>query len=132
MPPRSGTMRDGRSMCLVVMLAAFVAGPGCYSLRSSAGGGRAHPELPRRTTAADVALPAGYRIDVVAQELTFPTGVAIDDAGRVYVIESGYSYGEAFATPRLLRVAPDGTTAVIAVGDHPPWTGVVHQAGRFY
>jgi hypothetical protein len=37
----------------------------------------------------------------------------------------GTSYGEVFATPRLLRL--DGDAAItIAVGEHAPWTGVRH------
>jgi hypothetical protein len=40
--------------------------------------------------------------------LTFPSGITFDDQGRVYVIETGYSYGEVWAVPRLLRVESDG------------------------
>ena len=42
----------------------------------------------------DVALPAGYKIELIARDLTFPTGMCFDDKGQLYVVESGYSYGE--------------------------------------
>src|SRR3954453_22321235 len=80
---------------------------GCYSLRASSGGGQTSFHPPRPIRAADIAVPAGYRIEPVATDLTFPAGVAFDDMGQVYVVEAGYSYGEAWVTPRLLRVAPD-------------------------
>ena len=41
-------------------------------------------------TPADVAVPRGFVVEVVATGLTFPTGVAIDAAGRVDGTESGY------------------------------------------
>ncbi|HVL59098.1 MAG TPA: hypothetical protein VM491_21570, partial [Burkholderiaceae bacterium] len=69
-------------------------------------------------------MPAGYRIEAVATGLTFPTGVAFDDGGVAHVVESGYSYGEAFAIPRLLRIERDGAVSEIARGDrNGPWTG---------
>ena len=48
-------------------------------------------EPPRRFEPVDVALPEGYRIELVAEGLTFPTGVTFDDHGSVYVVEAGYS-----------------------------------------
>jgi glucose/arabinose dehydrogenase len=114
------------------LLAVCLGIAGCYALAGSSGGGQARPGSPRRVAPSDVALPDGYAIDVVAEGLTFPTGVAFDQAGRVHVVESGYAYGEVFDVPRLLRLEPDGTTTVVATGEHAPWTGVVHRAGSFY
>ncbi|MDB6112300.1 MAG: hypothetical protein JWR69_4050, partial [Pedosphaera sp.] len=106
---------------------------GCYNLRPSSGGGQARFAPPRQINPADVALPAGYRIAPVATGLTFPTGVVLDDDGRVYVVESGYSYGEVWTTPRLLRIEPGGATTVIASGTrNGPWTGVTFQQGKFF
>ena len=39
-----------------------------------------------------------------------------DDKGGVYVTESGYSYGEVWDIPRLIRIERDGGAAVIAEG----------------
>ena len=57
----------------------------------------------------------------------------MDESGVVHVVESGYSYGEVFATPRLIRVAADGSKTVVATGErNGPWNGVVHANGAFY
>ena len=104
---------------------------GCFAISPSAGGGQTKAGT-RRIHPADVALPEGYRIEVVARGLTFPTGVAFDDRGRAYVTEAGYCYGEKWTTPRLLRVEDDGTTTVVATGDNPPWNGVDFHNGAFY
>ena len=96
------------------------------------GGGQVHFAGKRRVNPADVSLPPGYRIDPVATGLTFPTGVAFDDRGNVYVVEAGYAWGEKFATPRLLRVGANGTTSVVASGDGGPWNGVDFYNGAFY
>jgi glucose/arabinose dehydrogenase len=112
---------------------AGLAVAGCFALRPSSGGGETSFTPPRRVNPADVALPAGYRIDVVATGLTFPAGVAFDEAGRPHVVETGYAYGEVWTTPRLLRVEPGGRLTPIAVGRrNGPWNGVAYHDGTFY
>lgn len=102
-------------------------------MRGSSGGGQVKgPPTTRPVNPADIALPAGFRIEAVATGLTFPTGVAFDDQNRPYVVEAGYSYGEVFGTPRLLRIEPGGGTTVIAQGTNGPWTGVAYDKGNFY
>jgi hypothetical protein len=59
-------------------------------------------------------LPKDYRIQPAATELTFPTGVTFDNENRVYVVESGYAYGEVWTRPRLLRVEANGVTEIAA------------------
>jgi glucose/arabinose dehydrogenase len=105
---------------------------GCYSLISSRGGGEAEFTPPRRVEPADVAIPPGYRLEVVATGFTYPTGVAFDDQGTPHVTEAGYSYGEDFTEARLVRVEKDGRRTVVAQGGHPPWTGVTFHQGAFY
>jgi glucose/arabinose dehydrogenase len=125
-PPRTTVMAT------LVMATAMVAA-GCYWMRGSSGGGEADFEPPRKVDAADVAIPAGYRIEAVATGLTFPTGVAFDGNGTPYVVESGYSYGEVWTEPRLLRIrrgrAPE---KVAAGGRNGPWNGVAFAEGIFY
>lgn len=102
----------------------------CFRARPSEGGGQGVP--PERPGGpVHVRLPAGYRIEAVARNLTFPSGVAFDDAGTPFVIEAGYSYGEKFVTPRLLRVDRDGVH-VVATGSNGPWNGVDHAHGSFF
>ncbi|MBI1910768.1 MAG: glucose dehydrogenase [Deltaproteobacteria bacterium] len=106
---------------------------GCYKIRGSSGGGQTEFKPPRKINSSDIALPSGYRIEPVATKLTFPTGVAFDEKGTPYVVEAGYSYGELWTTPRLLKIEPDGKTTVIAEGGkNGPWTGVVYHNGEFF
>lgn len=122
-----------RKFTLLALAAAMVSAGGCYSMHPSRGGGQTDFSTPRETNAADVAVPAGYKIEVVATGLTFPTGVTFDDAGGVYVVESGYSYGEVFTSPRLLKVNANGAVTEIARGErNGPWTGVTYARGNFY
>ena len=80
-----------------------------------------------------MALPAGYRIEAVASGLTFPTGVAFDDGGRPHVLEAGYSYGERWTLPRLLRLDPGGAKVTVATGGrNGPWNGVAFADGAFF
>lgn len=123
---RHGTPHVSISLVLSLLLA------GCYAVRPSSGGGQTTFTPPRSIQAADVAVPKGYRIAPVTQGLSFPTAAIVDDDNQLYVIEAGYSYGEVFTTPRLLRVAADGVTTVIATGTNPPWTGGSYHDGAFY
>jgi glucose/arabinose dehydrogenase len=115
----------------LIALGLFIAG--CYSVRPSRGAGQIGPATNRQFNVADVLVPAGYLVSLAASNLTFPTGVAFDDTGEVYVVESGYSYGEVWTTPRLLHIERGGTIKEIARGErNGPWTGVTFHAGKFY
>ena len=123
----------------VILISSATFNLGCYTMRGSEGGGQAKlaPGEGRRVNPADVALPAGYRIEAVATGLTFPTGVAFDKDGRPHVTEAGYCYGEAFTTPRLLRIEQNGQRTVVASGvsgeqGNGPWNGVLFYEGNFY
>ena len=105
---------------------------GCYAMRSSAGGGETSPPDVRVVTAGDIALPDGYHIEALASGLTFPTGVAFDAEGVAHVVEAGYSYGEVWTTPRLVRIEADGQVTELARGDNPPWNGVAFHDGHFF
>lgn len=119
-------------IAVTVVLAINLALSGCFPFLPSRGGGQTSFEPPRPVDPSDVAVPAGYAIEVVATGLTFPTGVAFDDQGRVHVLEAGYSYGEVVTIPRLLRIEADGSSTVVASGDNPPWNGVTYADGSFY
>ncbi|MHA3770656.1 PQQ-dependent sugar dehydrogenase [Verrucomicrobiota bacterium sgz303538] len=122
--------RIARVMFVVSVLPMLA---GCYVLRPSSGGGQTSFRGPRVINPSDIALTPGYQIELVASGFTFPTGVAFDGAGRPHVVEAGYSYGEVWTTPRLLRVESDGHTTVVARGGrNGPWNGVTHARGNFY
>ena len=114
------------------MASAFVAA--CYSVRPSKGGGEiARPAPGRPVDPGDVLVPEGYRVEVVARGLTFPTGVTFAPDGAPVVVESGYSYGEAWTRPRLLRVERGGRLVEIAHGGrNGPWTAVDQKDGAYF
>jgi glucose/arabinose dehydrogenase len=118
-------------MRYVILLALLTTG--CFKFFPPDGGSQAKFDGPRIFNTADIALPPSYRIELVASGLMFPTGVAFDGEGTPHVTESGYSYGEAWDPPRLLRIDAQGQSTVIAVGENNgPWTGVSHLEGSFY
>ncbi len=126
---------ERRPIPLVLILALVIGvAAGCYSTRPSSGAGQTTFQGPRVFDPAAVIMPVGYNIEVVARDLTFPTGVTFDAQGRVHIVESGYSYGEVFTTPRLLRLEASGATPTVVAtgGNSGPWTGVTFHAGNFY
>lgn len=131
--PSSGDLRpQGRRALAAACLAALPLLTGCYVMRPSRGGAQAEFTEPRVVDARDVAVPEGYRVEVVAAGLTFPTGVAFDDAGVPHVVESGYAYGEVWTTPRLLRLDGGRWSVVAEGGRNGPWTGVAFHDGAFF
>jgi glucose/arabinose dehydrogenase len=111
---------------------------GCYRMRGSSGGGQADvagskgSTLTRKLDPTDVALPPGYRIEVVASSLNMPSAVSFDAEGRIYVVESGYAYGESYDTPRILELGVGDERRVLASGENPPWNGIAFHQGNFY
>lgn len=102
-------------------------------MRHSKGGGQIDNIPTRKINAGDVALMPGYKIEAVASGFTFPTAVAFDDENNLYLIEAGYSYGEVWSEPRLLRVDGSGKTTTIVKGErNGPWTGIAWHDGAFY
>ncbi|PHK99472.1 glucose dehydrogenase [Neolewinella marina] len=116
----------------VGLLACTLAG--CYRILPSKGGGQlADPPERRFTEPAHVRLPEGYRIEVVAEGLTYPTAITFDEAGTPYVVEAGYAYGEVFLEPRLLRIDPTAGLMPVYTGSrNGPWNGVTFHQGYFY
>src|SRR5438067_138848 len=123
--------------CFALLVVLGVTSPAWailfYTFLPSKGAGKAVFSPPRQIDPADVAVPPGYCIEPVVTGLNYPTAVVTDEQDRVYVLESGYSYGEDFAPPRLLRLEPTGQPAVVATGDDKagPWTGMSYHQGAF-
>jgi glucose/arabinose dehydrogenase len=116
------------------LLFLLVGSSSCYRMLSSEGGGQGDIRIDSRPVdATDIVLPSGYTAEAVATGLTFPTNLTFDEQGRVYVIEAGYSYGEVFLEPKLLRLEPAGGMTQVAAGQkNGPWTGVTFHDGNFY
>jgi glucose/arabinose dehydrogenase len=115
-----------------LLLLAAAATSACYTFSGSEGGGEVMTPASHTLSRGDVAVPADYEIDVIANHLTFPTSVTFDDKGDVYVTEAGYSYGEAFTLAHLLRLREGEAPEVIASSNNGPWTGVTFHGGAFY
>ena len=112
------------------MLLSFLSS--CYGLKSSKGGGQTKVPAERKIAAEDVALPEGYQIEVVAQGLTFPTGITFDEQGKLYVVEAGYAYGEVWTTPRLLRIENEKIEEIASGSNNGPWNGIDYHNKAFY
>jgi glucose/arabinose dehydrogenase len=133
MTTRRSAPAAAKSAAVTLVALVAISLGGCYSILPSSGGGQTAASSERRVDPTDVAVPAGYRVEVVATGLTYPTGVAFDDDRVPHVVEAGYSYGESFTTPRLVRIGKDGSVTEVARGGrNGPWTGVAYTRGAFY
>lgn len=83
-----------------------------------------------------VRLPEGYEIEKIAAGLTYPTSVAWDDQGNLYVAEAGGTFlAEEGASARILRVGANGTTTEVINLDgkiYPAISGMTWHNGAFY
>jgi glucose/arabinose dehydrogenase len=123
----------GATWCAVGVVASVLLFSGCYVMRPSSGAGQTAAPTPATRSPDAIATPAGYQVELIAAGLTFPVGAAFDQQGRLHVVESGYSYGEDFAEPRLLRIEANGhAVPVVSGGRGGPWTGVTFHQGAFF
>lgn len=125
---RYPNMRTFLAGCVAVLVTSA-----CYESMKSRGGGQVSKADVARVQAGspnpyDIELPPGYAIELVADKLTFPTGITFSPEGRIFVVESGYSYGEVFTKPRLLELVRNRPRE-IATGDGMPWNGVAYHDG---
>jgi hypothetical protein len=112
----------------------------CFKAQPSRGGGEiseqeADDAARSVPDPSGIDVPRGYRIDLVADRLTFPTGIAFGGDGEIFAVESGYSYGNVFATPRILELprAGAGKPRVAYAGkSHAPWNGIDYHEGAFF
>jgi glucose/arabinose dehydrogenase len=116
-----------------ILLLFFIFISGCYWMRPSNGGGEVSGKGPREINVNDIVVHKGYKIEPFVTGLTFPTAITFDEGGIPYVLEAGYSYGEVWQTPRLLKIGSNEKLTEIATGSkNGPWTGVVFHDGSFY
>src|SRR5690349_19015096 len=73
------------------------------------------------------------KFEAVSSGLTFPSAVVFDGQNNLYVVEAGYSYGEVWTEPRLLKIDASGQTSVVAKGTrNGPWTSAAWYKDAFY
>ena len=77
-------------------------------------------------------VPPGYRVEVAAQELAYPTSIEFDDARAMYVAEAGYIYGDDVAPARVLRISSEGKQEVVADQLNGPITDLLWHDKRLY
>jgi glucose/arabinose dehydrogenase len=81
----------------------------------------------------DVWVPEGYRVEVVAAGLSFPTGMGFSDDGTLYILEGGSTWPTRPALPpRILRLSPSGELEVFAVETLGGPRGVSYRDGYIY
>ena len=97
---------------------------------SSEAGLKALHDAQRQATGADVGLPDRFDLELVAQDLSFPSAVAVGPDDEVYAAISGFGG----VTPEIVRIGRDGaTTSVASEGLGGPITGINFAPdGTFY
>lgn len=86
---------------------------------------------PASASAAFVA--EGYHVQVVLQNLNYPTSVAFDEKGVPYISEAGYVPGDLAMLPRIIRVPIAGEIeTVVSEGLDGPPTDLLWYRGRLY
>ncbi|HVS02782.1 MAG TPA: hypothetical protein VMT16_08440 [Thermoanaerobaculia bacterium] len=129
-----GTLRPipGAALAAVLLLAGACSRLALDAIDQADFLGRDHDEAPA------VAAPEGFAAYVVTRGLTYPSAMAWDAAGRLYVLESHSVPIPGFA-PRILRIGggieevamegPDAPSGGIAVGltFHQGWMYLSHE-----
>ncbi len=129
--PDNFKIRCSMKWLLVLFFAVVLTG--CYRMRSSQGGGQLKSVTERQVNTSDILLPPGFQIELVHKDLTFPSAITFDDNGGLYVVETGYAYGEVWLEPKLIRLDSGGEKTEIARGGkNGPWTGLTFHEGNFY
>jgi glucose/arabinose dehydrogenase len=97
---------------------------------------RAAEQLPSSEEFPMIRLPEGYKIEKVAEGLTYPTAITWDDQGQMYVAEAGGDFLDLDAPARILRIEEDGTTTEVMTledkGIYPSVVGLTWHEGAFY
>jgi glucose/arabinose dehydrogenase len=75
---------------------------------------------------------SGPELAAVASGFSFPTSIAIDEAGDLFVAESGLPFGGAPPGGRIWRIAEDGSRRLLAEGLRPPVNGLLAYDGGLY
>jgi len=81
----------------------------------------------------DVVVPEGYTVEAVLVGLSFPTDIAFDDQGTVFVSEGGSSWPtRPYMPARVLVLHPDGETEAINMNVQAGPRGIAWHEGELY
>jgi len=72
------------------------------------------------------------RLELLADGLSFPTSLAFDDAGTLFVAEAGLPFAGAPPGGKVWRLRPDGRRDLVAEQLRPPVNGLAWHAGCLY
>lgn len=135
-PPRS--FRPHRRQLQAIAASALVLLPllaacGQVSIR---GADQAAARSTEREAISAIAVPAGYRAIRVVEGLNYPSSIAWDEQGRLYVLES-HTVPLPGLKPRVLRVGDDGAFEELALSGAGAPTGeaaigLAFHGGWFY
>src|SRR6266568_8488473 len=73
-----------------------------------------------------------YDLALMATNISFPTSIAFDDAGTLYVAESGLPFGGAAPGGRILRILEDGSHEVLVKDLRQPVNGLTAYQESLY
>ncbi len=84
-------------------------------------------------------LPIGFKIEKVAEGLSFPTSVTWDNDGKMYVLEAGGGFLSEPPPARILQINNGQTTEIIkfkaqasGTGIQAPFVGLTFYNNSFY
>jgi glucose/arabinose dehydrogenase len=122
-----------RSFATAGLCASAAALAGCATLPERPQGSfpLEWPRIPAPSASA-AQVPPGYRVELVAKDLTYPTSIAFDDRGGLYVAEAGYAYGDPIAPAQVVRLGPGGARTVVASQLQGPITDLLWHRGSLY
>ena len=72
------------------------------------------------------------RLELVAEDLSFPTSLTFDETGTPYVAESGLPFAGAPVGGRIWRIAPGGSRSLLAEKLRHPVNGLTFHNGGLY
>ena len=103
------------AIAAALLCGAFVLSS-CGGGSGDSGGTAAAPAAPVLTPSAAfpvIQIDPRFRVEKVAAGLTYATGMAWDDQGRLHVLEAGGGFTEETPPARILRVEPNGQSTVV-------------------
>ena len=71
-------------------------------------------------------------LEVVFDDLSFPTSLAIDEDGSCFVAESGLAFGDAAAGGRVWHLSSDSSRTLLIENLRAPVNGLTLHEGRLY